>query len=135
MVIGAFNELLHHNEKWGGRPWPFWQISAFRDVVNNCSSKDMGFKGNKFPWSNRRGGAMCISERLDRVLANQPWLGFFPNASVTHGLEAYSDHTPIWVNTEWERGHIRVGRQFKFEEMWVGEPECEEIITASWRRD
>jgi len=106
IVIGDFNELLHHNEKWGGRPRPYWQISAFRDVVNDCCLRDMGFKGNKFTWSNRRGGSLCTSERLDRALANQPWWGKFLNASVIHRLEAYSDHVPIWVKTEGKRAAL-----------------------------
>ncbi|XP_041025501.1 uncharacterized protein LOC121265903 [Juglans microcarpa x Juglans regia] len=134
MVLGDFNKVLHHNEKYGGNPRPDWQLSAFRELVNDCALRDLGFQGNKFTWSNCRVGPHCICERLDRGMANSQWWSKYPSASVTHGLVAYSDHVPFWVNTEGDGGKIRSQRQFRFEEMWVGEQTCEDIIRATWRR-
>lgn len=90
LVIGDFNKILYHHEIffWGvggreGRQRPNWQISTFRNVVNDCALRDLGFRGNKFTWSNRREAPQCTIERLDRALANIHWWGKFPNASVT----------------------------------------------------
>ncbi|KAF5444973.1 hypothetical protein F2P56_034064 [Juglans regia] len=94
---------------------------------------DMGFRGSKFTWCNRRGGSQCVSERLDRALANVSWGDKYSNASVTHGVEAYSDHNPILVNTEGEGGVIRGRRQFRLEEIWIGEQACDDIIRSTWR--
>lgn len=49
-------------------------------------------------------------------------------------MEAYSNHVPIWVNTEGEGKFSRYRKQFKFEEMWVGKQSCEDIIKSTWRR-
>ncbi|XP_042984826.1 uncharacterized protein LOC122313683 [Carya illinoinensis] len=133
MMIGDFNEVLHHDEKCGALPRPNWQINAFRDVVDECLVKDLGFKGNQFTWRNGRGGEWRICERLDRVLANQPWFDFFLSAGVSHGVAAYSDHSPIWVITEADSDHGHFKCPFRFEEIWVGEKGCEDIIKANWR--
>ncbi|XP_042939536.1 uncharacterized protein LOC122274573 [Carya illinoinensis] len=111
-----------------------WQISAFREALNDCCLRDLRFRGNRFTWSNWRGGSLCTNERLNRVVVNQSWLGFFPNAVVVHGVVAYSDHIPIWVSTAGEGVPSRVKRQFRIEEMWVGEKACENIIKSTWLR-
>ncbi|XP_040994359.1 uncharacterized protein LOC121240903 [Juglans microcarpa x Juglans regia] len=53
-------------------------------------------RNNEDPWE----GAQCISERLDRGLAKSEWWHMCPNASVTHGLVAFSDHVLIWMDME-----------------------------------
>ena len=58
---------------------------------------------------------------------------FFPSAGVSHGVAAYSDHSPIWVSTKADRENGHFKRPFRFEEMWVGEKDCEAIIKANWR--
>ncbi|XP_042983207.1 uncharacterized protein LOC122312617 [Carya illinoinensis] len=134
IVFGDFNEILHPHEKCGGRPRMEWQISAFRQALTDCCLRDLGFKGNRFTWSNRQGGSRCTNERLDRAVVNQSWLNFFPNAMVIHGVVAYSNHVPIWVSSAGEGVPSRVKRQFRFEEMWVGEKACEDIIKSTWLR-
>lgn len=75
-----------------------------------------------------------MSERLDRCLVNFTWWQLFTNASVIHGLVAYSDHIPIWVDMEGIVEHTKAKRLFKFEAMQVGDQACEEIIKESWGR-
>ena len=33
-----------------GRPRPIAQMQEFRDVINECRFRDLGFVGNKFTW-------------------------------------------------------------------------------------
>lgn len=134
LVLGAFNAVLHHHEKRVGRPRPKRQIASFRDVVGECGLRDLGFKGYPFTWCNRREGAQCISERLDRCLANTSWWHMFPNAIVTHGLVAYLDHVPLWVDMEGVVASLKIRVLFKFEAMWVGEQSCVVIIKETWGR-
>ncbi|KAG6626646.1 hypothetical protein CIPAW_15G065000 [Carya illinoinensis] len=100
--MGDLNETLFHHEKQGGNPKPESQIAAFRDVVEECELRDLGYNSYKFTWSNRREGHSYVNERLDSFLANSTWWNFYPNAKVIHGLVAYSDHLPIWIELEGE---------------------------------
>lgn len=115
-------------------PRPEGQISAFRECVDVCSLRDLGFSGNKFTWCKCREGSHCISECLDRVLVNSQWWDLFPSMAIIHGLVSYSNHVPIWVQTEECVGSRHSKKMFRFEDMWVGEKVCEDIVKTIWRR-
>ena len=51
VIIGDFNELLHANEKEGGNARPEGQMKLFRDTINSCELRDMGYCGSDFTWS------------------------------------------------------------------------------------
>ncbi|XP_042962454.1 uncharacterized protein LOC122296722 [Carya illinoinensis] len=134
LVLGDLNETMFHHEKQGGNPKPDSQIAAFRDVVEECELRDLGFSGYKFTWSNRREGHAYVNEQLDRFLANSSWWNFYPQAKVIHGLVAYSDHLPIWIELEGDTGiPVKKKKLFRFEEMWIGNSQCEAIIKDQWR--
>ncbi|XP_042968981.1 uncharacterized protein LOC122301651 [Carya illinoinensis] len=133
LVMGDLNETMFHHEKQGGNPKPDAQLSVFRDVVEECELRDLGFTGYRFTWSNMRVGPDCINERLDRFLANSSWWNSYPHAKVFHGFAAYSDHLPIWLELEGDTTlHYRKKKLFRFEEMWVGNLDCEAIIKDTW---
>lgn len=100
LVFGDFNEIIDQNDKWGGRERPERQMVEFREVVNACALRDLGYKGPKFTCCNRREANFSISERLNKFLDNSPWWNLFPQASVTHGLASYSNHIHIWLDLE-----------------------------------
>ncbi|XP_042962668.1 uncharacterized protein LOC122296939 [Carya illinoinensis] len=134
LVMGDLNETMFHHEKQGGNPKPEVQLSAFRDVVEECELRDLGFNGYKFTWSNMREGSACINERVDRFLANSTWWNSYLNAKVVHGFAAYSDHLPIWLELEGDTNFLhRKKKLFRFEEMWVGNLDCEAIIKDTWQ--
>ncbi|XP_042983363.1 uncharacterized protein LOC122312776 [Carya illinoinensis] len=103
-------------------------MREFREVLSDCRLRDLGYVGSRFTWSNRRGEEDLVKERLDRFLANSLWCDMFPNLRVTHGVAAYSDHIPLWLDTEGALFRRRSRRLFRFEAMWVGESECSSII-------
>ena len=73
ICIGDFNEILSANEKQGGEPGSEWQMANFREVLDDCRLRDMGFKGARFTWCNRRDEQDRLYVRLDRGVANQEW--------------------------------------------------------------
>ena len=70
-VIGDYNEILTNDEKVGGRVRSEGQMDLFRQVLVKGSLFDLGWRGDKFTWSNRHEDESFTKERLDRVLANQ----------------------------------------------------------------
>ncbi|KAL5542375.1 hypothetical protein UlMin_010085 [Ulmus minor] len=112
-------------------------MNAFREATNYCGLADLGFRGPKFTW-NRGKNACLVQERLDRMLGNGGWLDLFPNSLVHHLNLRGSDHRPLLVELLrvdgsssigkiWKRGH------FHFEEAWVDEVECSNLIKNHWR--
>lgn len=60
LIGGDFNEILHHHEKFGGKPKSDWALLDSRLVVDECGLIDMGFSGDCFTWVNRREGRTAI---------------------------------------------------------------------------
>ncbi|KAF5443558.1 hypothetical protein F2P56_036105, partial [Juglans regia] len=135
LVGGDFNELLHFNEKRGGRPRSENQMEAFRNVIFDCSLRDLGFRGPKYTWCNGRAGSRAISERLDRFLGNNQFCALFPQFVVRHGMAAYSDHLPVWFDSEELEKRNKAPKLFRFEAMWVGVEQCSQIINRVWHTD
>ncbi|KAK4713764.1 hypothetical protein R3W88_019671 [Solanum pinnatisectum] len=66
---------------WGGGGFINNTISnLFRKCLDQCRLLDLGFKGGKFTWTNKRykNRQSLILERLDRCLANNSWTLRYP---------------------------------------------------------
>ena len=66
---GDFNKIISIEEKIGAENLER-QMMAFRDALDVCGLKNLGYMGYKYNWSNRRSGDSNIQERLDRFAAN-----------------------------------------------------------------
>lgn len=56
LYIGDFNEILHIHEKYGGSIRTYAQMESFREAMEDNGLIDLGYKGDKFTWSNNREG-------------------------------------------------------------------------------
>lgn len=56
----------------------------------------------------------------------------FPMMMVMHGVAAYSNHLPLWIDTDGGMIYNQGKKSFKFETMWLGERECADVIKKSW---
>ncbi|KAL5856494.1 hypothetical protein ACOSQ3_003952 [Xanthoceras sorbifolium] len=96
-----------------------------------------GLLGYKFTWSNRQGGRELIQKRLDRFLCSMSWRSLFPNTVNTHLDWGGSDHKALLVNNIQkfrERDRVnRWGARFHFEEAWVDDEECRNIVERAWQ--
>ena len=93
--VGDFNAFLHALEKLSSHPPPFKQMEEFEAALEECHLIDLGFRGYKFTWNNKRPGAANTRERLDRAVANKEWLDKFSVSSVSHIFSHASDHMPL----------------------------------------
>ena len=134
ICIGDFNEILLANEKQGGEPRSEWQMVNFREVLDNCRLRDMGFKGARFIWCNRKDEQDRVYVRLDRRVANQEWYDLFPHFDVHHLRFSNSDHMAIGVQLRRQsQSLIRMyKKRFRFEEAWVKDEGYEEAIANAW---
>jgi len=133
ICLGDFNEILLGEEKQGWLDRPERQMQSFRDALDFCRLKDLGFSGFPFTWCNRRPGDCNVWIRLDRSVATVNWMLRFPSTRVHH-LDAYhSDHKPLLLCTdsEFKRFYCK-GHPFRFEAMWIKEESCEVVVRDSW---
>lgn len=94
-VIGDFNEILTHDEKWGGRSRPEKQMSRFREVLEEGGLFDLGWRGDKYTWSNKHEDETFTKERLDRAVVNSAWKEIFKEGWVEVLVDRSSDHRPL----------------------------------------
>ena len=79
-VMGDFNDMVSQEEKFGGNPICHTRVRAYMNCMDYCHLLDLGFSGPKFTWTNMRGVADLIQERIDRAWANSNWKLLFPEA-------------------------------------------------------
>lgn len=123
LCLGDFNCILNSGEKRGGRPFASSSYNPFSNFMDSCGLIDLGFKGQKFTWSNNRDGVAKICERLDRAIANTEWQSLFPRSRITHLLRSSSDQSPILLNTDGDV--FSYLEPFRFEAMWIRDSTCE----------
>jgi hypothetical protein len=112
-------------------------MDLFRDTLEHCLLRDLGYEGDTFTWCNHHHAAEnYIRERLDRVVANDQWRARFPAAKVINGDPRHSDHRPLIITTERSiGGGGRYGsRSFKFEANWLQEEKCREVVEEARKR-
>ncbi|XP_021747129.1 uncharacterized protein LOC110712979 [Chenopodium quinoa] len=107
-------------------------MDAFRDAIDVCGLKDLGYKGCKFTWQWGKSEENLIRERLDSFLGDDDWCEMHPNFSIKHLVREESDHAPIMLDTlnYYDRG--KGGKLFRFEAMWLSNDYCEAVISKAW---
>lgn len=131
VVMGDFNDILAQEEKKGGKPQPNWLIQGFTDAVISSGPRDLHFEGCQFTWEKSRGTPNWIAEKLDRILVSESWLDLFEGAKGLSIEASQSDHLPLILQVEVTK-KFTVKSKFKFENMWLQEHQCREVVIQSW---
>lgn len=95
--------------------------------------QDLGFEGLCYTWSNNREENELIHGRLDYFVAVVSWFDLFLEGWVKHELTTYSDHLPIWLDTEGKKVFIQGYKPFCFKIMRLKEKECTKIVEDTWQ--
>ena len=136
VCIGDFNEITRVDEKSGGAIRPKKQMQDFRDCLDVCGLKDLGFSGLPFTWCNRRYNEALVWVRLDRAVATADWILKFPTARLHHLPGSSSDHKPLWlVSDDLQTRFARAKKPFRFEAMWLNDERCEGVVHSVWDRN
>lgn len=68
-------------------------MRCFREMINRCILKNLGYVGSYYTWSRRLGKRGWVYERLDRALVSTNWVGVFPLVKLHHLSNSVSDHS------------------------------------------
>lgn len=130
VIMGDFNDPMHQSEKRGRAPHLPWLINGFCDAVADCGLQNFPFEGSQFTWERSRGTSNMIEEKLDRILVTDNWLTMFDGASASSLVCPYSDHFPLLL-VPVATSHVTRRKRFLFDNMWLREEKCCEIVTHS----
>lgn len=117
IMIGDFNEISHHREKYGGRPASRIKMNCFNSFLNRARLLDLGFTGPKYTWTNCREIGSFIKTRIDREHTSLEWLNLFPETKIFHLPRLNSYHSPILLRTN--PTHLIGHKPFRFEPFWI----------------
>jgi hypothetical protein len=124
------NEIVAHNEKVGGVVCSEAHMDCFRSTLVDCNLGDLGYRGSKLTWSNKRDSTNFVKERLDRAVASPGWCANFSSALVDVLPVSNFDHKPLWI---WFDADFCISsRLFCFEAKWNIDEECYTIIQDVW---
>ncbi|KAL9666159.1 hypothetical protein QQ045_000483 [Rhodiola kirilowii] len=118
LVMGDFNKITFSREMERKRPRQKWQMTNFRCCLDDCDLMDLGYKGERFTYSNRRKDTEEVKAWLDRAVANEAWRHLFPTAMVKHGFANSSDHVPVVIYVK-ATNRANMHQLKRFEPMWL----------------
>jgi exonuclease III len=135
ICIGDFNEILGEEEHFGAGERAEWQMDGFRDAVNFCGFRDLGYYGLPYTWDNKQEGLRNVKARLDRALVDEDFASLFGSTTVYHIQTTISDHCALLVDIKKEEakyGHSNQMKPFRYENMWRQHEDYPDVVTKAW---
>ena len=133
LCVRDFNEITKAEEKKGGAIRRERQMRDFREALDFCGFRYLGFVGSPFTWCNNQFDGDVTWIRLDRGVATPSWIQMFPTVQVHHVQGTLSDHCPLWVCSDDENVRFyNKSRPFWFEAIWLRDESCKGIIRSAW---
>ena len=116
ICVGNFNEIIKVEEKVGGVLGRERLMIEFREALDFCGFRDIGFVGSPFTWYNNRIDEMVTWIRLDRGVAIPSRSQLIPTVRVHHVEGSLSNHCLLWIRSDYENiGFYKRNRLFRFE--------------------
>lgn len=132
LMMGDFNEAAWQHEHFSRTSRNEKNMENFRKVLADCNLMDLGFKGPKWTYDNKKMGMDNVKARIDRGVADQEWSSIFLEASIEHIISSRSDHLPLLLRfgprKEWRPLH----KGFRYEYMWERMESLTDAIVDSW---
>lgn len=130
-IWGDFNDLMHASDKKGGLNHSQYLLDGFSKTIHECQLSELHLSGGTFTWERSRGTEAWVREKLDRGFATDSWWRKFPLHELRVAHTSVSDHEPLvleFLRVNMEKKVFR----FRFENMWLKEPEFTKEVTDTW---
>ncbi|XP_060965178.1 uncharacterized protein LOC133034161 [Cannabis sativa] len=133
-VIEDINNIVRQEDKRGERPYPQWLLTGFQQNLLHCGLDDLELQGHQYTWEKGRETNAWIEVCLDRTLVSTTWNQLFQSASLSNMGFATSDHSPLFLEPI-VVNNFTPSRRFRFENSWLKEPFCFEIVCDVWSQE
>ncbi len=131
MIMGDLNEIQSPNEKCGGSHPPIARFQRLHNIKTALGLLDVPTTGGQFTWRKRKDGPDNIYSKIDRLLAHDIILQWYPSITLKNHAFTSSDHCQISVDLRHE--HSYSNRPFKFEMLWTQRKDFELVVKQAWR--
>lgn len=91
------NKVTKVAEKWGSNKLNSYELE-FGQCLNDLEVMDLNFSGCFYTWTNKSEDPRFIARKLDRVLANEYWMGVFGRTIVDFKSGGIFDHSPVVIS-------------------------------------
>ncbi|XP_074356168.1 uncharacterized protein LOC141695859 [Apium graveolens] len=130
-LTGDMNNIVAQIDKRCGVLYPQWLLDGFNEVLTETGLKDLDLYGHQYTWERGRNTTTLLEIRLDRAMANSSWFDLFPLTKLYNLEGSPSNHSPIFMEpVSRQKGNYR--KKFHFENAWLMEPLCMQIIRDNW---
>ncbi|XP_074287960.1 uncharacterized protein LOC141613122 [Silene latifolia] len=133
VCIADFNKITYSTEMKGGSR-PQWQMNNFRNALDDCVLRCISWEGYNFSFDNGQIGEANRQSMLDRAVCSGHWADLFPFARLYYLAREWSDHAPIKLVLNRREVEGKRAREFKFEQIWVGEEGCGDAVARGVER-
>ncbi|KAJ9539315.1 hypothetical protein OSB04_032048 [Centaurea solstitialis] len=125
VVFGDFNEVRFASER-KGSDFSFSGAMTFNNFIHDGDLVDIKTGGRRFSRYNNDGSKLS---KLDRYLVSSNFFGVWPNPNVTILPRGFSDHCPIFLNSD----TVNFGPSyFKLFNSWLGVKSFVDLVRSSW---
>jgi hypothetical protein len=125
--MGDFNfyRNAENRNRLGGN---FNDTLVFNNIINHIGLVELPLKGRSYSWSNMQ--ETPLLEQIDWFFTSFAWTTQFPLSLVLPLARITSDHLhcKIQIGTNIPKANI-----FRFENYWLGHPECIKKISDAWQ--
>lgn len=128
------NNITSQAEKNVGANYPQWLLDGFIEVLVETGLNDIELHGHPYTWKRGRGTTTWLEIRLDRAMATNQWFECFPVAKLYNLEGSPSDYSVIFLDPNC-RTTRQSNKSFWFENAWVIEQLCGQIIQDNWEAD
>lgn len=130
-IIGDMNNIVSQIDKKGGALYPQWLLDGFNEVLAETGLKDLELYGHQYTWEKGRNTSTWLKIRLDRAMATNHWCTLFPLEILVNLEGSPSDQSPIFLEPVCGT-KIQGRKRFRFENTWLMEPLCKQIVKDTW---
>lgn len=134
VLIGDMNNVCSQEDKKGGRPYPQSLITGFIDVLEDCNLIDINLVGYPYTWEIGAETSDWIEVRLDRALITVEFINTFKDVTLTNLEVSTSDNCLLFLEL-YKMHHYVTSRSFRFENAWLREPMCQQMMSEVWERN